>query len=42
MPVLRNYIQNSLAMAMRGEPNFDLLNNNIISLLFYLFSDMDK
>ena len=40
MPVLRNYIQKT--SAMRGEPNFEPLKNNLISLLFYLFSEMYK
>lgn len=40
MPVLRNYIQKT--SCLRGEPNFEPLRNNLISLLFYLFSEIYK
>jgi hypothetical protein len=40
MPVLRNYIQKTSLMI--SEPNFEPLKNNLISLLFYLTSEIYK
>jgi len=40
MPVLRNYIQKTSVMAQ--EANFEPLKNNLISLLFYLISELYK
>jgi hypothetical protein len=40
MPVLRNYIQKTSLMI--NEPNFEPLKNNLISLLFYLISELYK